>query len=179
MSYQPGWYPDPAGNTGMLRWWDGVQWTQHVAPAAPTTVPTASVAVAQQQPTTTSTPQEKSALGITGFVLGIIALATSFIPIVNNVSALIALVGLPFAIIGTIACVKRRKSGKGLSIAGLIICVVAFILVLVTQMIFIAALDEASKKIESSSFQSVSSSASSFASASNGQSDIVTSSQPA
>jgi len=28
---QPGWYPDPAGGNGM-RWFDGVNWTQHVQP---------------------------------------------------------------------------------------------------------------------------------------------------
>ncbi len=27
----PGWYPDP-GQPASLRWWDGVQWTQHQAP---------------------------------------------------------------------------------------------------------------------------------------------------
>ncbi len=24
-----GWYPDPAG-TGMVRWWNGMQWTDHL-----------------------------------------------------------------------------------------------------------------------------------------------------
>src|SRR5579875_1552231 len=28
----PGWYADPAGSTGLLRWWDGSQWTAHTAP---------------------------------------------------------------------------------------------------------------------------------------------------
>jgi hypothetical protein len=27
----PGWYPDPSGAPG-ARWWDGVQWSDHVAP---------------------------------------------------------------------------------------------------------------------------------------------------
>ena len=31
----PGWYPDPAGRT-RLRWWDGVDWTDHRRPPPPT-----------------------------------------------------------------------------------------------------------------------------------------------
>lgn len=30
----PGWYPDPPASPGGRRYWDGVQWTEHVAPAA-------------------------------------------------------------------------------------------------------------------------------------------------
>ncbi|WP_348789878.1 DUF2510 domain-containing protein [Leifsonia sp. NPDC080035] len=30
MAATPGWYQDPYGGAG-LRWWDGVQWTQHVS----------------------------------------------------------------------------------------------------------------------------------------------------
>ena len=27
----PGWYPDPRGTPGRLRWWDGSAWTDHIA----------------------------------------------------------------------------------------------------------------------------------------------------
>ena len=34
MEAQPGWYPDPS-QPGAVRWWDGGQWSDHSAPAAP------------------------------------------------------------------------------------------------------------------------------------------------
>ena len=46
-----GWYPDPAGGTG-LRWWTGVTWTSDTRATAPT-VPTATVAAG---PSTTWSP---------------------------------------------------------------------------------------------------------------------------
>lgn len=85
----------------------------------------------------------KSGLGIAGFVLGIIALATSFLPFINDFSALFAAIGFVLALIGTIACVKGRKSGKGLSIAGVVMNVVAFVVVLATQSMYSSAIDDA------------------------------------
>ena len=90
------------------------------------------------------TPQlSKSGLGIAGFVLGIIALATSFLPIINNFSALLAAIGFVFALVGAIACVKGRKSGKGLSIAGMVMNLNAFAVVLATQSMYSSAIDDA------------------------------------
>lgn len=85
----------------------------------------------------------KSGLGIAGFVLGIIALATSFLPIINNFSALLAAIGFVLALIGAIACVRGRKSGKGLSIAGVVMNVIAFAVVLATQSMYSSAIDDA------------------------------------
>lgn len=40
VSSQAAWHPDPSGQPGMLRWWDGTQWTAHTQPI-PQTVPAA------------------------------------------------------------------------------------------------------------------------------------------
>lgn len=100
---------------------------------APTTMPSS----------TPPQPKAKSAMAIAGFALGCVALLTSFIPIVNNLSFLLALLGLVFAIIGLVGTIKGKKSGKGLAIAALAICVVSGAVVLATQSAYSAALDAA------------------------------------
>lgn len=85
----------------------------------------------------------KSGMAITGFVLGAIALLTSFLPIINNASFILAVLGLVFAIVGFAGINKGKKSGKGLAIAALIICVVSGVVVLATQTAYSNAIDEA------------------------------------
>lgn len=85
----------------------------------------------------------KSGMAITGFVLGVIALLTSFLPIINNASFIFAVLGLVFAIVGFVGISKGKKSGKGLAIAALIICVVSGVVVLATQTAYSNAIDEA------------------------------------
>lgn len=85
----------------------------------------------------------KSAAAIVGFVLGVLALVGSWIPIVNNLSAFAALIGLIFAVVGVVAVMRGKRGGKGLAIAAAILNVLAFIIVLGTQSMYGAALDEA------------------------------------
>ena len=81
-------------------------------------------------------------MAVASLVLGIVALVTSILPIINNLSFLLAILGIVFAIIGLVGISKGKKSGKGLGIAGLVLSVIAFILVLVMQSAFSAALDQ-------------------------------------
>lgn len=67
---------------------------------------------AQQMP---PIPQSKSGMAIAGFVLGIIALLTSFLPIINNFSFFLAILGMIFGIVGMVGIMKGKKSGKGLA----------------------------------------------------------------
>ena len=78
----------------------------------------------QQKPVTVS--------GIVSTVFGGIALLTSFIPIINNASAIFGFVG---AILGIIAVMGTRANGKksGRAVVGLVISVVSVAIVLALQ----------------------------------------------
>lgn len=88
-------------------------------------------------------PLARSGMAVAGLVLGVVALATSFLPIVNNLSFIIALVGLVLAIVGTVATVRGKKRGKGMAIASVVLNALALIIVLATQSMYSAAIDEA------------------------------------
>lgn len=91
----------------------------------------------------TDTNKPRSGLAIAALVLGIVAAATSFMPIINNASFFIALVGLILAIVAIAGIRKGKNSGKGLAVAGLVLSIVAGLLVLGTQAFYSAVLDEA------------------------------------
>lgn len=59
MSQQPsGWYDDPS-NPEMLRYWDGVMWTNHTAPKKSTTASQSTIGMPQQQePPVPQAPQQ-------------------------------------------------------------------------------------------------------------------------
>lgn len=75
-----------------------------------------------------------SASGIIGLVFGGIALLTSFIPIINNASAIFGLVG---AVLGVCSLVSTRKggkkSGRTLAVVALVISVLSVAIVLALQ----------------------------------------------
>lgn len=84
-----------------------------------------------------------SAFGITSFVLSIIAIVFSFIPIINFLSYLIGLISLIFALIAII-----KKKSKGLAIAAVILCVLSFVIASSMNNAVSEALKETSKNID-------------------------------
>ena len=84
--------------------------------------------------------QSTSGLAIAGFVLGIVAIGGSFLPIINNASFFLGLLGLVLAIAGLVGINKGKAKGKGLAIAGIVLGIVSIVVVLVTQAMFSAAL---------------------------------------
>jgi hypothetical protein len=84
-------------------------------------------------------------------VLGIIALLLSWIPIINNVAAIVAVVGLGLGIPALIRARRGTHGGTGMAITGLVTSVLAIVLVILTQLLFAEAIDE----VESSFRQGV------------------------
>ncbi|MFF3065620.1 DUF4190 domain-containing protein [Oerskovia sp. NPDC057915] len=98
-------------------------------------------------------PRRSNALAITGLVLAIVGLVLCLIPIINLFAAVLALAGLVLGIVGLVKA-GTLGSGKGMSIAAIVISVVAGIGVVVSQIFFVAALDELSSSLGSTSISS-------------------------
>lgn len=88
----------------------------------------------------TDTNKPTSTAAIVGLVLGILAIVTSWIPIVNNLSFMIGGIGLVFSIVGVVGTVRGTKGGKGLAIAALVVNVLSLVIVLGLQSAWSAAL---------------------------------------
>lgn len=84
--------------------------------------------------------QPTSAAAIVGLVLGILAIVTSWIPIVNNLSGILAMVGLVFSIVGVVGTARGKKGGKGLAVAALVLNALSLVIVLGLQSAWSAAL---------------------------------------
>lgn len=95
--------------------------------------------------TATQENAPKSIMGIVGLVFAIVAAASSFMPIINNISFFVALVSAVLSAIALLACLKGKKSGKGIAIAGIVVSVASIAIVMMTQSAYSAAIDDAVK----------------------------------
>ena len=82
-----------------------------------------------------------SALAIAALVLGVTAVAAAFIPVVNNGSLIVALVGFVCGVAGIVGSSKGKKRGFALAILGLVISIAAVVVALMTPNYFSSALN--------------------------------------
>ena len=99
-------------------------------------------------PAASATKAPKSIAAIVGLILGIIALVLSAMPIINNFAFILGVVGLIFGIVGVVGTRDKKKSGKGMAIASVIIAALACVIVLASQAVYSAALDEAGAQLD-------------------------------
>ncbi|CAH1850531.1 DUF5067 domain-containing protein [Convivina intestini] len=83
---------------------------------------------------------ERKVLGILAIVFGGIALALSWIPIINNIAFLFGIVGL---VLGVISLFINRKNKKILAIIGASLSIISILIVLGTQSTYSKAIDKA------------------------------------
>ena len=99
-------------------------------------------------PAASATKAPKSIAAIVGLILGIIALVLSATPIINNFAFILGVVGLIFGIVGVVGTRDKKKSGKGMAVASVIIAALACVIVLASQAVYSAALDEAGAQLD-------------------------------
>lgn len=81
-------------------------------------------------------------LAIAALVVSLVALLLSWVPIVNNLAAVLAVVGLGLAIGAIVGAVRKGRPGKGMAIAAAAVSVVSVVVVVVTQLAYAAVVDE-------------------------------------
>ncbi len=90
-----------------------------------------------------SQPAKGNPLGITALVLGIVAVAFAFIPIVGFIAFILGPLAVIFGVIG----LTRKFTKKGTSIAGLILGVVSVIIAIIITALISAAANSVSESL--------------------------------
>src|SRR5450830_1865148 len=119
--------------------------------------------VAQPAPTPQPGPAKASnGLATAGFVLGLIGLLGSFIPVLNIGGMVIGVVGAVLAAVG-LAKAKKSGAGKGLAMAGLILGVLALIIGFVVNVAFANVVKNAADDVTGTKVEAPTNSASAAA----------------
>ena len=103
----PGWYPDP-DQVDTQRYWDGSRWTDQRAPAA--------------QPGSGS-----NGFAVTALVCGILGVVFGLITVTYFIAWILGAIALIFGILGR-RDANKRGVGKGMSIAGVVLALLALAL---------------------------------------------------
>ena len=106
------------------------------------------------QPPYGQPPKKGAGLAIASMVLGIIALLLSWIPLINNLAAVLAVVGLGLGIPALVLARRGTHGGTGMAITGLVTSVLAIVVVILTQLFFAAVIDEVDRSLGESTSES-------------------------
>ena len=90
--------------------------------------------------------QPRNGLGTAGFVLGLIGLLISFLPIVGVVAWPLVILGLIFSLVGYSRGRSGRATNKGLALAGVILSVIGLVVCVLWVAVFDKAADDISKQ---------------------------------
>lgn len=94
-------------------------------------------------------PARKGAgLAVASMVLGIIALLLSWVPIVNTVAAVLAVVALGLGVPAFLRARRGTHGGGGLAITGLVTALVAVVVVVLTQAFYASVIDEVERSLD-------------------------------
>lgn len=96
------------------------------------------------------TPKRNSALTIVGLVLAIIALTTSWVPIINNIAFALGAAAFIMGVMGIVSAKKGKTANGKMAIAVVVVAVISCALVLQTQSHYAKVLDDASNKFNKS-----------------------------
>ena len=122
-----GWYPDPAGDISLIRYWDGQAWTAQTQPMVqesqrisinaqmdalqPVYAPGQAIPVYQNvQPT-----EGHKGLAVAGFVLGIMSVVLFCLVWIDTIIGLVAVV---------LSAIGIKSSRKGMAIIGLVLGII-------------------------------------------------------
>lgn len=86
---------------------------------------------------------KKSGLATASLVIGIVGMALSFIPLINNVAFFLGILAFVFGLIPLL-----KKTSKGKAIAGIVLGILAIVITLVMQSAISDAFDEAGKELD-------------------------------
>jgi hypothetical protein len=86
--------------------------------------------------------QQQNGLGTAGFVLGLIGLLFSFIPIVGVVAWPLVILGLVLSLVGVVRARSGRASNGGLAIAGVVLSALGLLVCVLWVAVFGSAANE-------------------------------------
>ena len=98
-----------------------------------------------QQPQSQPQKPQPNGLATAGLVVAIIGAVFSFIPVVGTVAWFLAPIGLVLSAVGLVKS-KRARSGRGRSIAGIVLGVVALLMCVLYTSVFVASVGNAAQQ---------------------------------